>query len=105
MTAWKPATTGDVTRVTSDQLLRCSEEQRQLFQKIAVPIRAHPIDRSGHIESVFVVARIGETLLFWEDAEEGFELAVADSDGVIREHGASQFELSHIMLQIQNGRS
>ena len=76
-----------------------------MFKEIGIPIIAHPIERLGQIESVFVVARIGESLLFWEDVEEGFELAVADSDGVIRKYGASQFELSHIMLQIQDGRS
>ena len=54
---------------------------------------------------MFAVARVGGSLLFWEDVEEGFELATPDDDGALRQYGASQFELSHIMHQVQNGQS
>ena len=100
MTTWRPTTREELEVIVAQHLQRCNAEENALFHRLRIPIRATPIDRGGKRECVFVVAEQGERVLFWDDVEEGFELASSDSDGVLRHTGASQFELLHVMRQL-----
>lgn len=100
MPTWRPATREEVQAIVAVHQLALGNEQRELFDQIRIEPRACQIERSGQLEAVFVVARVGEAVVFWEDVEEGFELTAPDADGVLRDYGASQFELRHVLSQV-----
>ncbi|HEY1977380.1 MAG TPA: hypothetical protein VGG89_12575 [Candidatus Baltobacteraceae bacterium] len=99
--AWKPIERNDLARVVERQLADCSGDQRAFFEEHRVEFYPVPIQRSGGVESVYVVAEFGRGLLFFEDVEEGFELSMLDQNGKISSYGASQFELSHILERLR----
>jgi hypothetical protein len=104
MSIWRPASRERVEAILEEHLRECTDTQRAQFDQIRIPSVVWSIERSGRTESVFVVGRVGDSLLFWEDIEEGFELAVPDDDGVLRQYGASQFDLSHLMYRLHDGQ-
>lgn len=48
-------------------------------------------------EFVVAVAAFGESLLYWSDLEEGWELVVSSQAGTIPSRGCNQFELGHVL--------
>jgi len=105
MSTWKAASRDDVEGIITNHLRGCTEAQRALFDELRVPLEVFPIDRHGNIEQVYVVARVKDAVIFWEDVEEGFEMTTTDEDDVLRDYAASQFDLSHVMHRIQSGQS
>lgn len=93
----------ELTAIVSEELNDCSPEERALFQRLRTPFRPTPIERFGKRTRVFVVAEDKGRVLFWDDVEEGFEWSVPDPDGVLREFGASQFDLRTVMRQLLDG--
>jgi hypothetical protein len=94
--SWRPASAAEVLEILTEELAACTDSERQFFERIRiVPLQHQPIARRQGIEHVFVVAAWAGWIVFWEDVEEGFEVTRVDSDGVIREYGASQWEIRH----------
>ena len=73
-----------------DELLSCSAEEREVYERIRIPLRSVSILRVGKIESVFAVGERDGYLLIFEDVEQGFEWCQADADGIIRSYACSQ---------------
>jgi len=94
---WEPASTASIEALIAEQLTECSPQQRELFARLRVPLRAVPIDRNGHVESVFVVAQSGHCVMYYEDVEEGFSLSSLSPSGSIASPGFEQWRLSHAL--------
>ncbi|NQD36471.1 hypothetical protein HPT27_05485 [Permianibacter sp. IMCC34836] len=102
MPSWTPISETDLATLLSQQLELCSNEQQALFERHRVTPYKVAISRFGDIESVFVVAEVDSRVIYFEDVEEGFELDVIDSSGLIRGKGCSQFELRHVLALLQD---
>jgi hypothetical protein len=90
---WKPATVEAVKKIIEGDLPACDDEQIATFKKYAVEPYLAPISRCGKMETVVVVARRRDEVIYWEDVEEGFNLSPVTSDGRILEHWCNQDEL------------
>jgi hypothetical protein len=67
------------------------------------PYRA-AILRYGNLESVVVIARRDDKVIYWEDVEEGFNVSPISDDGRILEHWCNQDELRHALNAWIDGR-
>jgi hypothetical protein len=99
MTDWKPATPERVQALLEAAVAGLHPAHRVRFQEVRVPFRTVPIDVHPG-ETVVVVAEHKGKILYYSDVEDGWELDAPSSSGGIRERGASQFELRHIMRQL-----
>ena len=66
---------------------------------------ATPIVRYGQPESVIIVARRDNEVIYWEDVEEGFNASPVDENGTILEHWCNQDQLGHALNAWVEGRS
>ena len=99
--AWQSITRDELGELVAGQLSDCSENQRSFFQEHRVDFYPVPIRRLGRIENVFVVAEFGEAVMYYEDVEEGFELATLDEHGAIPSQGCNQFDLQHVLNRLR----
>jgi len=97
--SWQPISIDELERLVARQLLACTPEQQKAFAGYRVPFFPIPIARLGSIEQVLVVAKMPQGLLFFEDVEEGFQIAVPDERGVIQDYSTDQFDLSHVLTR------
>lgn len=97
---WRPITAEELDTLVERQLRHCSPAQKKAFERCRVPTRAVPFLRFGALEQVFVVAAMAQGLLYYEDVEEGFEIGTPDADGILRDHGCQQLELSHLLSRM-----
>ena len=93
MAKWRPATVDEVKSIVEKDLTACDAEQLVAFSSFAVPPHVAPIIRYGKIESVVVIARRGNEVIYWEDVEEGFQVSPINPDGRILEHWCNQDDL------------
>ena len=91
---WKPATIDEVKEIVKADLKRCNADQVAVFQQYSVEPLLAPIVRYGKEESVVVVARKSNEVIYWEDVEEGFNISVVGPEGRILEHWCNQDNLS-----------
>lgn len=98
--SWKPVELDQLRRIIAAQLEECSAALREHFEAHRVEFYRVPIRRLGKLESVFVVATFDDAVLYYEDVEEGFELASLDENGAIASQGCNQFELCQILTQL-----
>jgi hypothetical protein len=98
---WKTTTIEALRELVAGQLLDCTGHQRSFFEEHRVDFYPVPIRSLGSIESVFVIAEFGDAVMYYEEVEEGFELATLDEDGAIQSRGCSQFELRHVLNRLQ----
>jgi predicted esterase YcpF (UPF0227 family) len=97
METWEPISAAELEDLLSQQLTDCEPELVAVFETYKVaPFRA-PIDRYGREESVFVVARKGDEVLYFEDVEDGFNFSPISPHGKILEHWCNQDELKHAL--------
>ena len=90
MGTWAPITLARLNELIEQQLSDCSEEMRAIFAGYRIePVQAG-IDRGEGIEYVFVVARNGAEVMYFEDVEEGFNFSRLDVDSSILEPGYEQ---------------
>lgn len=82
-----------------------NDEELAYFNKIRVPLESVKIERWGNTESVFVVAKAGAAIIFYEDIEEGFEITELSEQGAISDYGASQFTLQQVINQLRTSNS
>jgi hypothetical protein len=100
----KPANVEYVKQLVLDDLLECDEEQIATFRKFAVEPYSAPIARYGIPETVVVVARNGNEVIYYEDVEEGFNVSPVGPDGTILEHWCNQDELKFALDYWIEGR-
>jgi hypothetical protein len=105
MDDWQPATVEQVRRRVSKDLTACDAQQLAAFENYRVEPYTAPIVRYGKLESVVVVARNGNEVIYYEDTENGFNLSPVDSDGRILEHWCNQDELTLALNAWIEGRS
>jgi hypothetical protein len=101
---WRPATIRDVTHIVEADLAKCDARQRATFQKYSVKPYGVPILRYGNLESVFVVARRADEVVYWEDIEGGFNVSRLGPDGQILEHSCNQDDLGIALNHWIEGR-
>jgi hypothetical protein len=87
------ATIEEVRQIVERDLKTCDPEQSLAFKRYAIEPYIASILRYGKKESVVVVARKGNEVIYWEDVEEGFNVSPVDSEGNILEHWCNQDEL------------
>lgn len=92
-TDWKPATIAEVKQILKKDLATCNAEQKAIFDRYSVEPYAAPIVRYGQPESVIVVARRNDEVIYWEDVEDGFNVSPIDKNGTILEHWCNQDQL------------
>jgi hypothetical protein len=90
---WQPATVQAVRKIIDDELKECDDAQVSTFKRYAVEPYLAPILRQGKTESVVVVARRQDEVIYWEDVEEGFNRSPVASDGRILEQWCNQDKL------------
>src|SRR5579859_2639295 len=90
---WKPATVESVEEIVQEDLAKCDPEQNAEFKRQAVKPYPAPILRYGKMETLLVVARKGDEVIYWEDVEEGFNISLVAADGRILEHSCNQDDL------------
>jgi hypothetical protein len=101
---WRPATVEEVRKIVSEDLRECDAEQVAAFNRYAVEPYVAPIVRHGKTESVVVIARRGDEVMYWEDIEEGFNVSPVGLDGRILEHRCNQDELRFALNAWMKGR-
>ena len=78
---WRPSTISEVQQIVLEDLALCDDQQIRAFQQYKVDPYLVAITRFGKLESVVVVARRGEQVIYWEDVEEGFNISSLAVDG------------------------
>ena len=68
-----------------------------VFERYKVVPYLADMDRLGAIETVFVVAKPGGVVLYYEDVEEGFNISSLLADGAIASPGYEQWALRHVL--------
>jgi hypothetical protein len=93
----QPISSEELDVLLAVQIGNCSPEQRELFERCKVTPYLVPINRIGKVEAVFVVASVGDIVLYYEDIEEGFNISSLLPDGSIATPGYEQWELGHAL--------
>jgi len=102
--AWEPASIEEVRAIVEEDLKDCDTEQIAVYRKYAVEPYLESIERSGKMESVVVVARKEDEVIYWEDIEEGFNVSPVAADGRILEHWCNQDALKFALNAWVEGR-
>jgi len=89
MYEWVPITRSEFEDLLSREIAEFEERDVELWSRFRVDIRTAPILRSEQfgIENVFVVAAVGERILFFDDVEEEFGVARLPDSGPIEDYG------------------
>lgn len=93
MDDWQPATIEKVNEIVAKDLTACDSEQLAAFNKYCVEPFSAPMVRYGQTDSVVVVARNGDQVIYWEDVENGFNVSLISPDGRVLEHWCNDDEL------------
>jgi hypothetical protein len=83
---WKSVSRDGFQAILDPEIAALPKETLEVLSLHAVNVFEQPCfrDSSYGIEKVFVVARAGTRLLFYDDVEEEFGIGVPDSDGVLQ---------------------
>jgi hypothetical protein len=100
MSTWVPITEDELSELIRVQLKDCTEEQRVFFASQRVPFFQAPIHRAGTVEAVFVIARYGAHVIYYEDVEGGFAVDALDDNGEILIQNCDQFDLRQVLHQL-----
>ncbi len=102
---WRPATIEAVRNIIQADLVNCDDEQVAAFEKYRVDPYSAPLVRYGKVETVVVVARNGQEVIYWEDVDEGFNVSPVGFDGKILEHWCNQDDLGLALDAWIDGRA
>jgi hypothetical protein len=83
----------EASKIVEGDLAKCDSEQLAAFRQYSVRPYLAPIVRYGKLESVVVVAKRSDEVIYWEDVEEGFNVSALAPDGKIVHHYCNQDEL------------
>jgi hypothetical protein len=83
---WSPVTNETLERILIEEIAALTPEAARSYEKYAVAPYEQRCLRSADsgIERIFVVARNGSQLLFFDDVEEEFGVGVPDNDAILR---------------------
>jgi hypothetical protein len=86
---WSPVSKETLERILTEEIAALTPEATKAYQNYAVAPYEQRCSRTADygIERVFVVARKGNHLLFFDDVEEEFGVGVPDSDAILRDLG------------------
>ena len=99
MGKWEASTLTQVQCLLSKEFaLLDASHQRDLQELLISPFQVPVLDCPG--ETVYVVAKRGEFVLYWSDVDEGWEWELLDKNGALESRGCNQFKLSHITHQL-----
>jgi hypothetical protein len=104
MDEWQPATVDEVNQIVARDLKTCDAAQLAAFKTYQVEAFSAPIMRYGKMESVIVVARNGDQVIYYEDVEDGFNVSAMGSDGMVLEHWCNDDELRFALNAWIDGR-
>lgn len=104
MAEWQPATIEYVKQLVARDLRDCDAEQSALFKRCAVEAYAAPLTRYGNRDTVVVVARNGDEVIYYEDIDYGFNVSPIGPNGEILEHWCNQDELKFALNYWIEGR-
>ena len=93
-----------VNEIVARDLKLCDSEQLAVFAKYGVRPFTAPIIRYDKLESVVVVARNGDQVIYYEDVEDGFNVSPVSPDGRVLEHWCNQDELRFALNAWIDGR-
>jgi hypothetical protein len=102
---WRPASVKEVREILTAQLRRCDKTQIKAYLQFSVEPYSAPILRYGKLESVVIVARNSDNVLYYEDVEEGFNISPLAPDGRILEHWCNQDDLGKALNRWIDGRN
>jgi hypothetical protein len=105
MDEWQPATIEYVKELVDRDVLGCDEKQPALFKTCAVEPYTAPITRHGNRDTVVVVARNGNEVIYYEDIEGGFNMSRVRPDEEILEHRCNQDDLRFALNHWIEGRT
>lgn len=100
MNTWQPITVEELNALIAEQLVDCSADQQEFFERFKVAPYLVPIARLGNTETVFVVAKAGDFVLYYEDVEEGFNISGLSPDGAIATPRCEQWELRRALVNL-----
>ena len=101
---WKPISENEFDALLIAESAELSEDARKALRKFGIGrvpmqiVRRRIDGGAGVPERVFVVARLANSVLFYDDVEEEFAVATIDTDEVIRDWslwGALDFGLKN----------
>ena len=96
---WKPITREKLFALISEELAECPDPVADTFRRFRVEPFHAPITRHGRdTDQVFVVARRGNEVMYYEDIEEGWNFSPISDDGRVLEHWCNQDELRFALL-------
>ena len=98
---WEPISKLELTKEIDVQCAPLDDDELDFLNSIKVELEKVKILRSGDIEYVYIVAKLGDTIIFYEDIEEGFEIATLNKNGVISDYGCNQFTVQHVVNQLR----
>jgi len=104
MDDWQPATIEEVNKIVTRDLTACDADQLAAFNKYSIEPFSATIARYGETESVVVVARNGDQVIYWEDVELGFNVSPISPDGRVLEHWCNDDELGFALNAWIEGR-
>jgi hypothetical protein len=104
MEEWRPATVDEVNKIVARDLKTCDAEQLAAFKTYQVEAFSAPIMRYGKMESVVVVARNRDQVIYYEDVEDGFSVSPISPDGTVLEHWCNDDELRFALNAWIDGR-
>ena len=101
METWRPASESEVLRILEIEIAELRSDHRRRFNDLRVPLRSVPVAGTDPPELVFIVAEVGNRVIYYEDVEEGFEVSSVNDGGEIPERGCNQFDLTHVMHRLE----
>jgi hypothetical protein len=86
---WSPVTKETFERILKEEIAALTPGAARAYEKHAVAPYEQRCLRSADsgIERIFVAARNGSQLLFFDDVEEEFGVGVPDNDAILRDLG------------------
>jgi hypothetical protein len=86
---WIPLSGEQFAKTLSSEVSSLASDVQRLYEQYAVTPYQLPClrDQDSGPEQVFVFAKNGKRLLYFDDVEEDFGVATTDDDGVTREWG------------------
>ena len=86
---WTPVSGEQFAKILSNEVSSLAPNVQRLYQQYNVKPYQLPClrDQDSALEQVFVLAKNGNRLLYFDDVEEDFGVATPDDDGVMREWG------------------
>ena len=100
MSKWEAIKETELEALIKEQLLACSEKQKEIYNNYKIPLKKYKIVRYGKKEEVYVVALKNNEAMYYEDVEEGFNFSTINND-ILNEHHCEQNELKYALIHWQ----